>query len=60
MPDMREKVIEYIGELDNEIARCNSILENLHDANLIEEYTMRASVLTEVRNDLQSRLDELV
>lgn len=60
MPDMREKAIEYIGELDNEIARCNSILENLHDANLIEEYTMRASVLTEVRNDLQSRLDELV
>lgn len=60
MPDMREKVIEYIGELDNEIARCNSILENLRDANLIEEYIMRASVLTEVRTDLQSRLDELI
>lgn len=60
MPDMREKVIEYIGELDNEIARCNSILENLRDANLIEEYIMRASVLIEVRTDLQSRLDELI
>lgn len=60
MPDMREKIIEYIGELDNEIARCNFILEKLRDANLIKEYTMRASVLTEVRNDLQSILDELV
>lgn len=60
MPDMREKVIEYIGELDNEIARCNSIIENLHDTNLIKENTIRASVLTEVRTDLQSRLDELV
>lgn len=37
MPDMREKVIEYIGELDNEIARCNSIIENLHDTNFIKK-----------------------
>ena len=69
-PDMREKVREYISELDVEIDRCvdeaESILAAIGD---YDEKSMptnyirleeRAKVLGEVKNDLQSRLDELI
>ena len=69
-PDMREKVREYISELDVEIDRCvdeaESILAAIGDYDekpmptnyiRLEE---RAKVLGEVKNDLQSRLDELI
>ena len=69
-PDMREKVREYISELDMEIDRCvdeaESILATTGDYDekpmptnyiRLEE---RAKVLNEVRNDLKGRLEELV
>ena len=69
-PDMREKVREYISELDVEIDRCvdeaESILAAIGD---YDEKSMptnyirleeRAKVLGEVKNDLQGRLNELI
>ena len=68
-PDMREKVREYISELDVEIDRCvdeaESILAAIGDYDekpmptnyiRLEE---RAKVLGEVKNDLEGRLEEL-
>ena len=69
-PDMREKVREYISELDVEIDRCVDEAENILAA--IGDYDEkpmptnyirleeRAKVLGEVKNDLQSRLEELI
>ena len=69
-PDMREKVKEYISELDAEIDRCVDESENILAA--IGDYDEkpmptnyirleeRAKVLGEVKNDLQSRLEELI
>ena len=69
-PDMREKVIEYIDELDVEIDRCVDEAENILAA--IGDYDEkpmptnyirleeRAKVLGEVKNDLQGRLNELI
>lgn len=61
-PDMRLKVEEYIAELDAEIDRCTLwIEENMSsDACVISEMKGRLKALTEVKNDLQSRLEELV
>ena len=69
-PDMREKVMEYISELDVEIDRCvdeaESILAAIGD---YDEKSMptnyirleeRVKVLGEVKNDLQGRLNELI
>ena len=69
-PDMREKVREYIGELDAEYDRCmdqaESILAAIGDydekpmpSNYIR-LVERAEVLNEVKNDLESRLEELI
>ena len=69
-PDMREKVKEYIGELDVEYDRCIGQAERILAA--IGDYdekpmplnyiklVERAEVLNEVKNDLQGRLDELI
>ena len=72
-PDMREKVKEYISELDAEIDRCIKLVEDkmkkLKDSTIIESYTRgveyarieaRIQTLLEVRNDLQGRLEELI
>ena len=70
LPDMREKVKEYISELDVEIERCvdeaESILaaigdydENPMPTNYIR-LEERTKVLGEVKNDLQGRLNELI
>ena len=69
-PDMREKVMEYISELDVEIDRCvdeaESILATIGDydekpmpSNYIR-LVERAEVLNEVKNDLENRLEELI
>ena len=69
-PDMREKVKEYISELDAEYDRCidesESILAAIGDydekpmpLNYIK-LVERAKTLMEVKNDLQGRLEELV
>ena len=69
-PDIREKVKEYIGELDAEYNRCMNQAESILSA--IGDYdekpipfnyiklVERAEVLNDVKNDLQSRLEELV
>ena len=63
LPDMRKKVKEYISELNEEIDRCHKLAEqNMQDASTTAAEMMMARVqtLTEVKNDLQGRLDELV
>lgn len=62
-PDMREKVMEYISELDTELNRCRSWLndnrEKLGSVSFERMYG-RINALIEVKNDLQGRLEELV
>ena len=60
---MKEKIEEYITELDNEIDRCVFWLKD-HIYVYGETCSMsamegRICALMEVKNDLQSRLDEL-
>ena len=62
-PDMREKVKEYISELDKEIERCHHLAErNMNDeaTTVAEMMLVRVQTLNEVKNDLQGRLEELV
>lgn len=72
-PDMREKVKEYISELDAEIDRCTKFIEDklskIKDNGKKEIYLFsieyitlktRVKTLTEVKNDLQGRLEELI
>ena len=60
--DMREKVREYIGELDAEYDRCMDWIEDHMDSETcqVSAMQMRAKTLMEVKNDLQGRLEELV
>ena len=68
IPDMREKVREYISELDTELDRCHKEISNLSYDEVqvrvnkaeIDVYMSRARTLTEVKNDLQGRLEELI
>ena len=61
-PDMREKIREYIDELDAEYDRCMEWIEGHMDGEScqVTAMEMRAKTLMEVKNDLQSRLEELV
>ena len=62
-PDMREKIREYIDELDKEIERCHHLAEqNMNDeaTTVAEMMVVRVQTLNEVKNDLQSRLEELI
>ena len=61
-PDMREKVKEYISELDAEYDRCMDWIEEHMDGEAcqVTPMEMRVKTLMEVKNDLQSRLEELV
>ena len=72
-PDMREKVIEYISELDVEINRCDKTLEDMvtePEKETVEQrqkskikyeiVKSRVETLEEVKNDLESRLEGLV
>ena len=68
--DMREKIMDYIDELDAEYDRCMEQAESILSA--IGDYdekpmplnyiklVERAKVLMEVKNDLQGRLEELI
>ena len=58
---MRKKIEEYVVELDNEIDRCYLWLEEhmYAEACIVSEMEGRIHALTEVKSDLQSRLDEL-
>ena len=59
-PDMREKVKEYISELDAEYDRCMTWIEEHMNGETcqVSVMEMRAKTLMEVKNDLQSRLEE--
>ena len=61
-PDMREKVKEYISELDAEYDRCMDWIEEHIDDGACQVSTMemRVKTLMEVKNDLQGRLEELI
>ena len=61
-PDMREKVKEYIDELYVEYDRCMDWIEEHMNGETcqVSAMEMRAKTLMEVKNDLESRLEELV
>ena len=61
-PDIRGKVMEYIGELDAEYDRCMNWIEEHMDGETcqVSAMEMRAKTLIEVKNDLEGRLEELV
>lgn len=62
MPDMREKVVEYIGELEMEIKRLEDHLEERmnDEACRVTEIETRMETLQEVINDLKGRLEERI
>lgn len=62
MPNIRNKVKEYISELDEEISRCESwIEENISvESCAVTAVETRLQTLNEVKNDLKSRLEELI
>ena len=63
-PDIKEKVREYIGELDMEISRLESDLEKQMTHNVeackVSETELRLNAIIEVKNDLLGRLEEVV
>ena len=61
-PDMREKVKEYIGELDTEIKRLEVQLEEHMDdeACIVTGIESRLNAIIEVKNDLLGRLEEVI
>ena len=54
-PDMREKVIGYINQLDQEIKRAEII--NTDDKDYEARMMSRLNTLTEVKNDLLSKVE---
>lgn len=62
-PDMREKIKEYINELDTEINRCENELQKYYKSNGdigVISMQNRIQVLIEVKNDLLGRLEEVI
>lgn len=63
-PDMREKMKEYIGELDAEINRCEKLYEDVSikysDPTRSLVILCKIETLVDVKGDLESRLEELV
>ena len=55
-PDMREKVREYIGELETEIDRLEDLLKNT-DSPYDFHIKGRLNAIIEVKNDLLERLE---
>lgn len=73
MPDMREKVKEYITEIQEEIDRCVKLIEDkfveLENDAAKEVYLCgieyakiesRIETLGQVQNDLKNRLEEVI
>lgn len=63
-PDMREKTKEYIDEIENEISRYEEIYEDTalsySDPTRGLCIMARIDTLMQVKNDLQSRMEELI
>lgn len=62
MPDMREKVEEYINELKTEIENLEVALGFRNGMSIIDQAVTYTTIktLSEVINDLKSRLAELI
>ena len=58
-PDMREKIREYINELDMEINRLGDLLKNT-DSPYDLQIKGRLNAIIEVKNDLLGRLEEVI
>lgn len=58
-PDMREKVKEYINELDTEIDRLEDVLKNTDNPYNLQ-VKGRLNAIIEVKNDLSGRLEEVI
>lgn len=58
-PDMREKIKEYISELDTEIDRLGDLLKNT-DSPYDLQIKGRLNAIIEVKNDLLGRLEEVI
>lgn len=58
-PDMREKIREYINELDTEIDRLDDSLKNI-DSPYDLQIKGRLNAIIEVKNDLLGRLEEVI
>ena len=58
-PDMREKIKEYVGELDTEIDRLEDILKNTDSPNDLQ-IKGRLNAIIEVKNDLLGRLEGVI
>ena len=58
-PDMREKIKEYISELDTEIDRLEDLLKNT-DSPYDAQIKGRLNAIIEVKNDLLGRLEEVI
>lgn len=56
---MREKVKEYINELDTEIDRLGDLLKNT-DSPYDLQIKSRLNAIIEVKNDLSGRLEEVI
>lgn len=63
-PDMREKIREYINELDTEIDRLESDLEKQMtysvEACKVAATESKLNAIIEVKNDLLGRLEEVI
>lgn len=63
-PDMREKIKEYINELETEIDRLESDLEKQMIYNVeackVTAIESRLNAIIEVKNDLLGRLEEVI
>ena len=58
-PDMREKIKEYIDELDAEIDRLEDLLKNT-DSPYDLRIKVRLNAIIEVKNDLLRKLEEVI
>ncbi len=58
-PDMREKVKEYVSELDTEIDRLEDLLQNT-DSPYDLQIKGGLNAIIEVKNDLLGRLEEVI
>ncbi|MBU5333593.1 hypothetical protein KQI61_15445 [Anaerocolumna aminovalerica] len=65
MPDMREKIKEYIQELKEESDRCLALLEQdmtmeMTNNGCYNALLSRMQTLEEVISDLENRLEEVI
>jgi|BioPla2DNA2_1021312.scaffolds.fasta_scaffold138670_2 hypothetical protein len=62
MPDMRDKVKEYINEIEVELERLEDILKPSNGMSNIDRVATlsRIDTLLDVKTDLRNRLEELI